>query len=266
MSTGIYLFCLTPKDPHLQVAGIGVDGVHPLFVLESFGAFAVLSEVALEEFGGKESRGKLDDLTWVAPRLARHEEVIQSVMRQAPILPVRFGSVFSSIHELSISLKNHRESLAEFFVNTTGQKEWAIKAYADMAKVRSEILAVRMAAGKARLAVPSTGLPYFQEKKIKVEVERSVVSWLKERANDILVTVGEVSSTIRECQLLAPEAIGRGDDMFFHAALLVPDRLVGRLQGVATEWNNDHEVSGLRFESSGPLPPYHFTPVLDAQG
>ena len=39
----------------------------------------------------------MEDLAWVAPRALRHEEVILTVMEQGPVLPVRFGTVFSSL-------------------------------------------------------------------------------------------------------------------------------------------------------------------------
>ncbi len=266
MSQGIYLFCLTPKNPLLKIEGMGIDESHPLCIEAIADVNAVLSAVSLEEFCGQEARERLADLAWVAPRALRHEEVIMTIMRQAPVLPVRFGSVFSSVDVLAAALERHRDALSKFFLGTAGQKEWTLKAYVDMPQARSQILETRLAAGKEQLAKLSPGIRYFQEQKIRGAVDREVTSWLKGLADDIMTSVSELSSAFSDRRLLSPELTGRGDEMFFHAALLVPDHCAEQLLRMTTEWNASHESMGLHFESSGPLPPYHFTPVLDMQG
>ncbi len=266
MSLGIYLFCLTPKNSLLKIEGMGIDVAYPLCLQTSADAVALYSEVSLEDFCGLEARERLADLAWVAPRALRHEEVILSVMRQAPVLPVRFGSVFSSLEVLAASLERHRKVLSRFFSETAGQKEWTLKAYADLPKARAQILATRLEAENEQLEGLSPGLRYFQEQKLKVAADREMKTWLKGLAEELTRSVMEVTSSFSDSRLLAPDLTGRGDEMFFHAALLVPDRSVERLQRLTAEWNVKHEASGLSFEASGPWPPYHFSPVLDTQG
>jgi hypothetical protein len=80
MSSGIYLFCLTPAEPLPKIAGTGIDGEHPIFieVIEDVAAF--LAEVNIEDFTGTEAQQKMEDLKWVAPLALRHEEVVLSAM------------------------------------------------------------------------------------------------------------------------------------------------------------------------------------------
>jgi len=115
VSMGIYLFCLTPAVPRPEFAGTGIDGEHPLFVEVIGDVAAVLAEVNIEDFVGPESQEKMEDLKWVAPRALCHEEVILTVMEQCPVLPVRFGTVFSSMEALAAPLRGHGETLAKFF-------------------------------------------------------------------------------------------------------------------------------------------------------
>ena len=56
MSTGIYLFCLTPADPLPEIAGKGIDELHPLFVETIEGVAYILSEVSLEDFSGPDAQ------------------------------------------------------------------------------------------------------------------------------------------------------------------------------------------------------------------
>lgn len=265
MRSGIYLFCLTPENPLPQVTGTGINGKHPL-AIETIGKVAaIFSEVDLEDFSGPEAQTGLEDLAWIGPRALRHEEVIMAVMEQVPVLPVRFGTVFSSLEAMKEPLRRHRDTLSRFFRDTAGKKEWGLRAYVDRPQVRSQIMAVRLAAEKEKLVSLSPGKRYFLEQKIKGAVEREVISWLKGKGEDIMRIAQEVASSFSERRLLSREVTGMDEEMFFHGAFLVPDRSVDILQGLTGEWNRHHEVQGIRLELSGPWPPYHFTPVLDMQ-
>jgi hypothetical protein len=265
VSKGIYLFCLTPENPLPEVSGTGIDGEHPLLVENLGDVAAVFSDVNLEDFTGPEAQTRMEDLAWIGPRALRHEEVIMAVMEQVPVLPVRFGTVFSSFEAMEEPLGGHRDILSRFFRDTAGKKEWSIRAYVDRAQARSQIMAVCLAAEKEQLDGLSPGKRYFLEQKIKGAVEREVTSWLRGVGGDILRIVQEISLSFSERRLLSPEVTGMNDEMFFHGAFLVPDRSVDVLQGMTIEWNKQHEAQGLRLELSGPWPLYHFAPVLDMQ-
>lgn len=262
MSLGIYLFCLTPENPLPEVTGTGIDGDHSLFAEAIGNVVAILSEVALEDFSGPESRERMADLAWIGPRALRHEEVIMAIMRRSPVLPVRFGTVFSSIEAMAEPLRRHRDTLSKFFRDTAEKREWSIRAYVDMQQARAQIMAARLTAEKEQLAGLSPGKRYFLEQKIREAVNRDVTSWLKGTANDIMMSVKEASLAFSERRLLSREVTGEDGEMFFHGAFLVPDRFVETLQGLIGKWNTLHEPQGLRLELSGPWPPYHFAPVL----
>jgi len=262
MSLGIYLFCLIPADPLPKIAGNGMDGEHPLFVEAIRNVAAVLSEVHLEEFTGPEAQEKMEDLAWVAPRALRHEDVVLSAMEQGPVLPVRFGTVFSSIEAAAEPLRQRQDVLMKFFQDTIDKKEWTLKGYVDRSQARARMTAARLAAEKEQLAGLSPGKRYFLEQKIKGAVDKDVAACLKEMGRDILSVAKKMSVGFSECRLQSQDVTGRDEEMFFHGALLVPDGSATVLQGITNEWNTRHEAQGLQIELSGPWPPYHFAPAL----
>ena len=262
MSLGIYLFCLIPAGPFPKIAGKGIDGEHPLFIEIIGNVAAVFSEVDLEDFSGPQAQEKMGDLAWVAPRALRHEEVVLSAMEQGPVLPVRFGTIFSSLAAATEPLRQRQIVLMKFFRDTIDKKEWTLKGYVDRPQGRARMTAARLATEKEQLAGLSPGKSYFLEQKIKAAADRDVVIWLKEMERDILRVAREVSVGFSECRLQSRDVTGRDQEMFFHGALLVPDRSATVLQGITSEWNTGHEAQGLQIELSGPWPPYHFAPVL----
>ena len=92
-----YLYCLTPRARYLHVSAIGVDGLRPIIVRGCGKIGAVLSEVERREFCGQAAEARLEDLEWLGPRVCRHEAAIEEVMRQTPVLPARFATLFTSI-------------------------------------------------------------------------------------------------------------------------------------------------------------------------
>ena len=238
MSIGIYLFCLTPKNPLPEVTGTGIDGEHSLFIETIGDIAAIFSEVPLDDFSGPEAQARMEDLAWIGPRALRHEEVIMAVMEQIPVLPVRFGTVFSSIEAMKEPLRRHRDTLSRFFRDTAGKKEWSIRAYVDRVQARSQIMTLRLAAEKGQLEGLSPGKRYFLEQKIKGVVEREVTSWLKGIGEEILSIVQEVSLSFSERRLLSREVTGMDGEMFFHGAFLLPDWSVDVLRGMMGEWEH----------------------------
>jgi len=262
MNAGIYLFCLTPASSPRSIVGTGINGEHPLFVEVVGDVAAVLSEVNLDDFSGPEAKEKMEDLTWVAPRALRHEEVVMAVMENGPVLPVRFGTVFSSIEAAAAPLRQRQDVLMKFFQDTIDKKEWNLKGYVDRPQARARMTAARLATEKEQLAGLSPGKRYFLEQKIRGAVDKDVAIWLKEMERDILPVAREASVGFSECRLQSQDVTGRDEEMFFHGALLVPDGSVAILERMTDEWNKHHESQGLQIQLSGPWPPYHFAPVL----
>jgi hypothetical protein len=261
MSMGIYLFCLTPAVPRPEIAGTGIDGEHPLFVEIIGEVAAVLAGVNIGDFIGPEAQAKMEDLAWIGPRALRHEEVVLSAMEQGPVLPVRFGTVFSSIEAAAEPLRQRQDVLMKFFRETIDKKEWTLKGYVDRPRARARMTAVRLAAEKEQLAGLSPGKRYFLEQKIKGAVDRDVAAWLKEMGRDILRVARDASAGFSECRLQSQDVTGRDEEMFFHGALLVPDTSRENMQRLFSDWNAAHQDAGLLLELSGPWPPYHFAPV-----
>ena len=259
---GIYLFCLTPAVPRPEIAGMGIDGEHALFVEVIGEVAAVLAEVNIEDFSGPEAQAKMEDLAWIGPRALRHEEVVLSAMEQGPVLPVRFGTVFSSRSAAAEPLRQRQDVLMKFFRDTSDKKEWTLKGYVDRPQARARMTATRLAAEKEQLEGLSPGKRYFLEQKIKGAVDKDVAAWLKEMGRDILSVAKEMSVVFSECRLQSQDVTGRDEEMFFHGALLVTDASMAALEGMTDEWNKHHGANGLSLELSGPWPPYHFAPVL----
>ncbi len=262
MTPGVYLFCLAPASPSPEIAGVGIDGEHPLFVQVIGAVAAVMATVDLDDFSGPAAQAKITDLAWVAPRALRHEEVVLAVMARGPVLPVRFNTVFSSLAAAVAPLQQRQELLSAFFRETADTQEWIVKAYVNLPQARARLTAARLEAEKEQLAGLAPGKRYFFEQKIKGIVEKDTSSWLRGVSAELEALALGASAQFSRCRVQSREVTGREEEMFFHGALLVAERSVGELEAAVAAWNREQEPEGLQMELSGPWPPYHFAPAL----
>ena len=128
-----YLYCLTLSGCELRCATTGVDERQPVLARACGETCAIYSEVELGEFTGESAEANMQDLTWLGPRVCRHEYVIEHIMSQAPVLPARFATLFSSLDSLEQFLVEHRVAIAGFFTELGEKQEWAVKGLLDRA-------------------------------------------------------------------------------------------------------------------------------------
>jgi len=259
----VYLFCLTPAEPPPQIEGAGIDESRPLFVETFGGVAAVVSEVAAEEFSGPGARERMENLAWIGPRALRHEEIIVAVMRTSPVLPVRFGTIFSSREALASPLKEHGDIISSFFVETAGMSEWMLKGYVNRQQAQSSALAGRLEEEKDQLAGLTPGKRYFLEQKIKGTVSKEVASWLRATVEEVTRPIREASWGYCEARVVGRDVTGEDQEIFLHGALLVPNGAAEVLGQMTDDWNELYGPRGISFALSGPWPPYHFAPVLE---
>ena len=262
---GIYLFCFArpPMPPVLNADGLDdrYSVSHQVFK----DIMAVLSKVSIEEFCGPSADSRMKDISWVGPRACRHEEVIEKAMRQSPVLPARFGTIFSSLEGLEKLVEMHHDTIRQFLDEVADKEEWSVKGLIDKAKAKEELCLVMLSAEAERLASLSPGKRYFEEQRIRNNVEKEVNNWLKEVCKGIGKEFGRFASDFCERKVLSREATGLDADMILNWAFLIPRDLVQDFRSRADEVNEDNKQKGLTLEVSGPWPPYSFCPALEME-
>jgi hypothetical protein len=256
--TVYYLYCLTPGGCGVQASGIGVDGQGPISVRACGEIGAVLSEVELEEFCGESAEVRLQDLAWLGPRVCRHEAVIEELMSRTPVLPARFGTLFTSFDNVRQSVLAHQEAIAGFFARLGDQQEWAVKGLLD----RVEALERLGSSGQGPAPGASPGARYFQEKRNKAQLERDFGLRLREFCRRAAAALGTHAGDFRECKVLAPAAAGTDAEVVWNWAFLLSPAALVDVRARLDRFNGADAFSGLMLTLTGPWPPYSFAPDL----
>ncbi|MGA1982218.1 MAG: GvpL/GvpF family gas vesicle protein [Acidobacteriaceae bacterium] len=252
-----YLYCLVPSGRGIQASATGVDGRHVTQLRARDESCAAYCEVDLDEFVGERADAQLQDLKWLGPRVCRHEAVIEEIMRQAPVLPARFATLFSSLESLDHFVLEHREGIAKFFAELGGQQEWAVKGLLDRAGALEGLChpAEEEPAG-------SLGGRYLQERRMKAQAERELNQRLKTFCQHVAAVLGAHAGGFRERKVVTPAAEEATAEVVLNWAFLVPPEDLEDFKASLQRFNNHETFPGLALAVSGPWPPYSFVPDL----
>ncbi len=237
----------------------GVEEGFEALVVAAGGFDAVVSEAPTALFEGEDADKRLQDVAWLTPRAQRHERLVDATRARAVVMPVGFGSMFSSVATLDAALRRDAAEIEAFFEETGEADEWSIKVWADRAGA--------LAWGRERLternagAHTGSGAAYLLARKQRDEAADLVEEHALELCDELVDSLEDVALDAVERRPMDPEPEGERW-LLAHVALLVhPDdapAFDSRLDALATPF----EAAGMTLELSGPWAPYSFCPRL----
>lgn len=256
---GLYVFCFVRSEAAAAAIGQGLTGDTGLRARVHRELAAICCEVPLDEWTGAAGEAHLKDLSWLGPRALRHEEVVEQMMRASPVLPLRFGCLFSSAERLEELLRSEHARIAAFISKAAHEEEWSLQGWLDLGVCEAAMLAADPRLAKLPA---STGSRYLMEQKLRKDAARAARAWIKEAEATIAQALEGLVLARRP---LRPTPRREGESALegaFHWALLVPRgaeaELAKRLEPLAEPLS----ARGLRLSARGPWPLYNFAPRL----
>lgn len=237
-----YLYALSQRQPALRsLAAADAAACHPLAgeiqVLPAGPFFALTSPVAESDFVGEAAEEQLRDLEWLAPRALRHEAIVRAAHEETDVIPARFATVFSSPEALTAWVAAQEQALAQAFARLHGAEEWGVRLVG-APEGETESLSA-----PAEPPAAATGRSYLAA----VRQRREHAAQRAACARQLVGSFAQrVQPLIREWAFRRP---------FVFACLLARENR--QIFAMAAEEFSRPEM-GLRFELSGPWPPYSF--------
>ncbi len=244
----VYLYGILDGPPEdLETLSLaGLDGASRVRVLAHGGVGCVVSDHSGEDLRSV-SRGKL------LGYLLRHQQVVERVMQDHTVLPVKFGTTLDSPEEVRALLTQARQYLSGALESMRGKVEVEVAATWDVPRV---LEAVRNdeAVVRTRVAIAAKIDPTLEEKVRLGQVVKACMDRRREVYREwMLAFLQPLSSGA------APNALF-SEEMVTNVAFLVDgvqqpefDRRVRELDELFR-----NEIS---FRVIGPLPPYSFSTV-----
>jgi Gas vesicle synthesis protein GvpL/GvpF len=228
-----------------EVRGVDPEG-RILFVADGEVA-ALASVVSLAEFGDGAIEDNLHDPAWLTEKVRAHDAVLHGVLKNASLVPFRFGAIFRDEEQVRRMLRSQTR-LPATLDRLDGTVELGVKGYVD-----AERFARSREPGEPDDPA-AAGRAYLLRKQAErrlAEERRAFGAELAAAAHE------ELSSAAREARL-NPIRSGDDGDMFLNGAYLVEEGETAAFRARVDELERTHASDGVRFEPTGPWPPYNF--------
>jgi hypothetical protein len=259
---GLYLYCLTRADYREAPEGPGLYDQQPPLLTQVGDLATIWSTVVLADFCGEDAEARLQDLDWVGPLVWRHEAVVEGVMRRSPVLPMRFGTIFSSWERLKQAMDEHHDAIVQFLDQVADKAEWAVKGFLNRARAQQVLFSRKQTEDAERLALLSPGHRYLQEQRLRSEAEKELGRWVPGVCRRLLLELRGLAADSCERQVLPLTGDNRDLEMVCNWAFLVPQAAVDDFKARVDAVNAGLDRQGLVFVCTGPWPPYTFSPAL----
>ncbi|HKR96778.1 MAG TPA: GvpL/GvpF family gas vesicle protein, partial [Candidatus Angelobacter sp.] len=115
----------TSRAPQ-KTNSVGIDGVSAVSVLACGDFLCWVSHVDQASFAQALERN-MENLEWLALHSVRHQQVVGEVAAQMPIVPARFGTIFSGETALLENVTGRSKALAKVFDRIANADEWGVK-------------------------------------------------------------------------------------------------------------------------------------------
>jgi hypothetical protein len=222
---------------------------------------AICREVDLADYLGEQGERNLQNPSWVIPRACDHEGILASFLVHGPVLPVRFGAVFSSRLALKATVAERRPSIERFLEFIIDKQEWSFRAslhgdYAmDWLIQNDQALSERY-----RGLSKSPGVRYLQEKQLKALAGKHLQGLVRNQAEEMLTCLRDLALEVREIKRKHAVPSGAAEEVVLNCACLLSTDGVDAFHQEVEQLQSAGNLQGLSIETTGPWPPYHFCP------
>jgi len=269
----VYLYCVARRHNASRQTGVSqpdldggeawlLDGEPPLTLIPFKDVVAIVSAVNVDDFCGVAAEARMKDLAWVAPRACRHETVVETVMRGSPVVPARFGTLFSSRERLVAWLTAHHVAIAQALDRFADHEEWAVKGRVNTRAAEAALVAARLA---RHPAPASPGARYLEERRIRAGVSQDLTAWLQTLCEQSVRHLRAHAAAFRE-RAVGSGASEGGWTPVLNWAFLVPCGRLDDFRVCVQQITAMHAEHGFALDCSGPWPPYSFGPALGPEG
>ncbi|MFY9457891.1 MAG: GvpL/GvpF family gas vesicle protein [Candidatus Spechtbacterales bacterium] len=258
----LYLYCVREKSSvPFSIKGIG--GSERVFTIAYKDLDAVVSVVSPRAFSGEDIEKKAQsDILWIAEKARIHEAILEEAMgsdKRQPVIPLKFGTIFSRRVDLLNSLSLHYDRFSSTLKKLEGKQEWHCKVFLQDARAleRNIRLSSKVIREKEKeMQAMNEGAAYFASIEVATRIKQEKDKTLAGLRESIFQTLNRHAETATHGKILAKELTGISESMILNGFFLLRKEKISEFQ--KTMERLIKKFPTLHFVFRGPWPPYNF--------
>lgn len=246
IAEGNYIYCIIGTDEAINFGPIGIGNRDD-----------IVSTIGYEGVSCVVSRSPVADYPISRENMLTHQRVIEKVMKDYTVLPVRFSTIAKSPEDIRGLLRKRRAEFIGLLRDMDNKVELGLKVvWKDMGVVFKEIAQsnVDVKRLKEKIGLSLSNKAYLDRVNLGKTVESALKGKKEAEAELVLSSLKDVSFDIRANKV-------HGDGMVLNAAFLV-DRVNAkefddRVEELERKRNRD-----MTLRYVGPVPPFNFVNIV----
>jgi len=244
--TSKYVYCIIESAEPLIFAAVPIGGGQRVFTVHYQDLAAVVSESNLKKY------------TVCREHAIAHQKVLEAVLSERTLLPVRFGTVTETESDvINFLLKPRYKELKTLLKHMNDKNQYGLRVlWSDEKQVFKEILEENSDIKKLknRLSQIPTHLSLNQQIELGHMVEAALMEKKEVCQSRVMKPLSKIACEVKENDLY-------GNHMFVNANFLIEksrqDEFDAMINTLAESYG-----SGVLFKYIGPIPPYNFVEII----
>jgi hypothetical protein len=245
VSTVVHAYGLVRSGQQLVLPDAGIGGAGVCLVGNGRLA-AIAGELSSDEYGPEIWQEHADDPQWLGVVAASHNEVLELVVDQTDVLPMRLPGLYGDTAALESALEQQADEFEAAFAAVEGHVEWGVKVFL-VGEVEADLPAGN-----------TTGRDYLLRKAGEARRREEA----RDRRTSALLDVHEELAHLATHAVVNtpqdPALSGRTEPMLLNAAYLVARTARDTFLTHAQQLGDRLWGHGMSLEVTGPWPPYNF--------
>jgi hypothetical protein len=249
-----YLYAVTRADAEAAIAAAnlrGIDGGRVEAIVEDR-LLGATSAVPASDYEEEPLNRRLQDLEWLAPRAASHQEVNGRLLELADaVVPLAFGAIYRDAEGVRELLRSRAEDFAERLGAVEGRAEWIVSVERDVSAAPT---GETVRALDAEIAAAAPGRAFLLGKRRDEVIREERRTRDAAVAEETWTTVEAIAERVyREPLIEDPTAAA-----IARFSVLAPRDREVELGDVVRRLGANGASEGYRVRLSGPWPAYRF--------
>lgn len=255
--SGRYVYGVVPAAAASDQLFAATEGVHAsgsVVVVAEGDLAAIVSTVPLSEFGEAAIERNLHDEAWLEAKVRAHEAVLEAALARVPLVPFRFGTIYRGDEPVRRMLRENAH-FGDKLELLEGRIELGVKAFLD-----PEVFE-RAHGGEPDEGPAKDGRAYLLRKQRDRRLADARASLAASCAEDSHRRLADAAEDARANPLQRPDVTGRAGEMLLNGAYLVVSEHEDAFRDALAGLQSAYGAEGVRYELTGPWPPYNFVDV-----
>jgi hypothetical protein len=217
---------------------------------------ALVSTLDAIDYSGDVISEKVEQAEWLAPRAMTHDSLVTWASDRGAVVPFPMWVMFGNDAAVLSMLSRKSSDLRESIDSISGAREFCVRVSADqsaLAAAAEQMDPALAVISQQALAAPP-GQAYLLRRKLaeaRKTATRDAAGRIAERAHAAL-------SDAAWSGVARATTVSSEPGILLDAAYLVADEKYEQFRTALTRLMETFQPAGLRFDFTGPWPPYHF--------